>query len=472
MIPINLSKPIALSILVFLTFNTPVIAFANSSAEVAPAPATSDENTIDDFHQVLQSLAETVELSAVLTGETEQQRMVGAFLGQLQQVGPGELEALLPDLPPLNELQTQLDDAQTVLEAAVLEGSAFSATAAPLFESGSGEIIFPEPDASIDACNNIPTEVGFSLLTSWQIVNDVLVAMKWGCIQTTLGENAAELCSPSNIATDLAKFGYKGAELCLKEQRDAYLNAILGTDENIANYLSDFADTTVESLATQDSVNTLQEEVTDANTKLSTLANTLSADFSSTESNLSVALDDLDSLTFNLNNLIAISDDIQFRSQVNQVDIEDAQLRAADVQESAEEIREETQALITSLSLLENSLQGIVADINSELTAQTQAALATALADASSNVIRFKAPAAAGGALEQAREIVIQAILAFTSLGADTSTAQALLVQGDQAYNQADYFNAYDFFAQAYQSLITVNTASAKSPIALIRSGQ
>ncbi len=434
---------------------------------VTTAPTLVSGNSVEEFQQLLLTLAETLELSAQYSGSIEQLQVIDQLIGQVMLMDISQLELLIQNLPPLADLQTRAVAAQQALEISIAQAQSVP-TAPAIRSSGSGEIEFPNPETllvipgtSAQPCQNIPAELGFSLITAWGIVSEVLAAMKWSCVQTILGENAAELCAPTNIATDLARFAYLGVQFCLKEQRDAYLDAILDTEGNIANYLNDFFDVTVASRASQDSVDMLQQDIDDVNNSLANLQSDLSADFSTTESALDTTLADLNSLTLDLDNLAAITDDIQFRSQVNQVDIEDAQLRAADVQEAAAEIRDDTQSLIALISTLQVSQDDINDDIGAGLDRQTQTALSDALANPDSNVIRFKAPASLGGELEATREVVIQAIIAFGNIGAKTTTAQALLVQGDQAYNQQDYLLAYNLFAQAYQSL-TANVAPAK----------
>ncbi len=425
-------------------------------------------NTVDGFQQLMLTLTETLELTVQYTGSVEQQAFLDQLNSEIMLMDISQLELMIQNLPSIEILQARALQAQQALETSITLAQDFPTIPITRNSSESGEIEFPNPqvDAIVPGtdfrpCQNIPSELGFSLITAWGIVAEVLAGMKWSCVQTIAGENAAELCSPANIATDAAKFSSLAVDFCLQEQRDAYLQAILDTETNIADYLNEYIDTTVASRATQDSVDILQGDVDDVNAKLSVVQSSLNSDFTGTENSLNNVISDLDVLTADLTSLTAIVDDIRFRSQVNQVDIEDAQLRAADAQQQATEIREDTQVMIASLSTFQSSLDDISNSIQSGLTQQTQAALSDALADPDSNIIRFKAPASVGGELEQAREVVIRAIVAFNNIGAKTTTAQSLLAQGDAAYNQQNYLAAYDLFSQAYQAL-TANTAPVK----------
>jgi len=80
--------------------------------------------------------------------------------------------------------------------------------------------------------------------------------------------------------------------------------------------------------------------------------------------------------------------------------------------------------------------------------------IAAALSNPDYTIADYLLPAMAGGQLETAREVVIRAINAVTTLGAGKTTAALnFLAQGDQAYNAQNYASDYGFFAQAYQAL-------------------
>ena len=69
-------------------------------------------------------------------------------------------------------------------------------------------------------------------------------------------------------------------------------------------------------------------------------------------------------------------------------------------------------------------------------------------------VAGFALPASAGGSLEQAREVLIEALSALQSLAqGDTVSASAHLAAGDQHYNAGRYPDAWREFAAAYRAL-------------------
>ncbi|MCG8464768.1 MAG: hypothetical protein MI750_07950 [Xanthomonadales bacterium] len=324
---------------------------------------------------------------------------------------------------------------------------------APVSPGGVRTIEFPDPETSIAACASISASEGLGLLIEVFTIKEILTAATWECLETVLGENDASACTLANIINETAEAEYRAAEACLTEQRDSYLDAILETEENIADHLSDFVDATTSSRASQSSLDDAQDDLNTAVDDLDTLQSTLESDLISIESDLDESLDDLTALASDLNSLAAMAADIQFRAQVNQVDIEDADERAADVQESTVEIRDDTQQAISDLTTFQSQLDTLNTVNDDGLAQQQRSALVAALADSTLQIIRFQLPASTGGALEESREVVSQTIQAFALIGNDISTAQSLFDQGDQAFNSQDYLGAYRFYAQAYQSL-------------------
>ncbi len=405
-----------------------------------PVPAQQSEG----YRELLLRSLQTLEQATLMSGNLATLEEIQSLQIEVQLIDAQTLELMAASAPPLELLQDRLTRAEELMEIAIAETQSGGNTRT---------IEFPDPEPSVAACSLVNATGTFAIFDVWSVVREILAATRWVCIQEIAGFNSAEDCTVESVLENFYKFSYLAATSCLEEQRDAYLEAILETDENIADHLSDFVDATTSSRASQDSVDDVQTDVTTNIGLLDNLETSLSSDLTSIEDELSTVLADLDDLADDATDLASITDDIQFRVQENQVDVEDAQTRAADAQETAEEIRTDTQSIISSLTDLQTSLDSIELQLTGSLMQSSKAALVVALADPESQVVRFQLPQSAGGELELAREVVIATITAYGNLGANTDTALSILADGDVAYNQQDYLTAYRLFALAYQSL-------------------
>ncbi|GAB4194755.1 MAG: hypothetical protein Tsb002_26600 [Wenzhouxiangellaceae bacterium] len=415
----------------------------SNNADTAPLVLTDAQP--EAYRQLLLQIIDNIDQVSLLTGREETRWTLQRIRTRIDVLEPEHLARLIQQAPPLAQLQERLQQSQNLLATTVLRHSDGNDIRG---------IDFPEPETTVAACSSVESTFAFVLFAEWGVIKEILAALRWVCLDEVAGLNSAEDCTVENVLVNAAELEYLAADACLKEQRDAYLEAILETDENIANYLSDFVDATTSSRASQDTLDDIQSDVSDSLSSLDTLESSLDDDLDSIESDLNEVQDDLDNLGSELNTLTAVADDIQFRVQENQVDIEDAQTRAADAQATAEEIRSDTQTIISDLSDLQSAVDSLDSDVSGALTQATKAALVAALADPRVRVIRFMLPESVGGELEGSREIVVQTLLAFDQVGAKTTTARDLLSQGDLAYNQQNYLVAYQFFAQAYQALL------------------
>lgn len=397
------------------------------------------------YREVLLEILDMLDQVSLFTGREDARVTVMQLHERIIQLDAARLQRVVEQAPPLSVLQERLMQSRNLLRVAVARDTTGNDTRT---------IDFPEPETTVAACSLVESTFAFILFSEWGVIREILAALRWVCLDEVAGLNSAESCTVENILNTAAELEYFAAEACLQEQRDAYLEAILETDENIADHLSEFVDATTSSRASQDSIDDVQSDVTTNQGLLDDVQSSLETDFSSIENDLNSVLDDLDTLAGDVTLLASVTDDIQFRAQENQVDIEDAQTRAADARETAEEIRTDTQSIITAVSVLQSSLDNMDNELSAVLAQTNKAALVAALANPDSRIIRFMLPQSAGGELETARELVIQAILAFADVGAKTTTAHVLLTQGDNAYNQQDYFVAYSFFAQSYQALL------------------
>ncbi len=412
-----------------LIFAGSIITF-NSSAQSAP-----------EYRQVLFDVVSLLQQASSTTIPLYDQALIELIKLEVEQLSDEQILALFANSIPLDELEQLVARGQ-------LDVSAFTSIALRTID-------IPEIDVEPSSCASTTAATYFALLATQKVLKGIFSALKFECQQTLLGENGALAClAPALLvidaetATDLAQF-------CRDEQRAAKGEAILELDRNIGEHLNEFVDdTTTSSRATQDSLDDVQADVATAMTDIDSIQSELDDGFSTIQSDISNTLADLSALTIDLTDLIALASDIQFRVQVNQVDIEDVQTRTADLQESTDEIRTDTQSIIDDVSALQTSADLVLANLDNGFDQINQDAIAAALSNPDVAVAEYALPEAAGGQLETAREIVIQAILALDSLGlGDTSAALVLLAQADQAYNSQDYVTAYSLFALAYQSL-------------------
>jgi predicted nucleic acid-binding Zn-ribbon protein len=298
------------------------------------------------------------------------------------------------------------------------------------------------------------------MFEAWSISKSVLAAAKWPCIQTTVGANGAALCTALSVETEATETEYELESFCLGAQRDATMTAVAQTQQNVADFLNERADVTVTSRATQISLDALQATLDSLQTRLNNLRDAMVGDDGAIEQGLDDILDDATRLAAQL---AALADDIQnirFRVEVTQVNIIDAQDRLADVQGQAIELAEEVTQLRTHLQTIHSGLTTAQSAQQTAAREQRDRSLAAALGDPDRVVIRYRLPVANGGELERSREILIRALISYEALGADTAAARALLLSGDNAYNQGQPLDAYDFFARAYRLLLGTQTTT------------
>lgn len=418
------------------------------------ANSQTDDSGPEAYRQVILQSLDILDQATLLNGNEIDRSALQQLYSRIQLMDAPSLELLAANGPPLSVLQARQQQSMELLQVAMAEQQNGAATRT---------IEFPTPQTSISLCETVTSTGTFVVFDIWAVIREILSATRWVCVQELAGFNAAEDCTVESVLDKFYEFEYLALDACLAEQRDAYLDTILETDENIADHLSDFVDATVSSLGSQDSVDDVQSDVTSNLSLLDDLDTSLSADLSSIEDDLGDVLDDLDTLSTDAISLASLASDIQFRVQENQVDVEDAQTSAAAAQSTAEEIRTDTQSIISDLTDLQSNVDSLQDAISATLAQSFKAAMVAVLANPDGGVIRYQLPASSGGELENIRELVIQTISAFDSLGIKVTGAQALLSQGDAAYNQQEYLTAYDFFAQAYQSLTDSGMATART---------
>ncbi len=406
-----------------------------------------------EYRSAYTDLIELIELSSELSGRTELLDSAAHVQSQLQSLSDDELLALNAGDDSLVELQQLINTyhdeiihlLQTPLPPAVNTRAA-----------DDGGIDIPNVNVEPGFCDYATGAIAFSELAVSKLAGAALAAKEFTCLESVDGVNGALLCVVLSFAKNTADLLYENAKFCRDQQRAAKGETSLELTQNIGRYLNIFVDdVTTSSRATQDSVDDLQTDVDTSMTSISSIQDELDTGFTTIDANLDTSLSDLDTLLADMTDLASIAADIQLRVQENQIDIEDVQTTTADLQESTEEIRTDTQSIISSVASIQDDLDSVSSDLNSGYGQVNQDTIAAALTRPGFVVPEYALPAAAGGQLETAREIVIQAVLALQNLNlGDTGTALSLVALGDVAYNNSEYLTAYELFAQAYQSLV------------------
>ena len=409
-------------------------------------PRTGLSQTADEYRETLFDVIGLLDQVSVIDGFQVNDHSINLAIAELIQLTDEEIQDLFVDALPLPELERLIENAQAEIDTYYAQIAQRSS------------IDIPDVDVDPSFCASTTGAQYFVALAIEKAVKAIFAALKFECLQEVLGENSALLCVAAAVEVLLAEETTEFAQFCRDEIRAAKGRAILELDQNIGAYLNEFVDdTTTSSRATQDSVDDLQVDVTTTLSDIDSVQSDLDAGFTTLDSDLNTALTDLTALADDLTDLIAAAADIQFRTQENQVDIEDVQTSTADLQSTTDEIRTDTQSIIGLVADLQASTDDLINSIDGSFAQLQDDAIAAVLANPDAAAAEYALPQSAGGQLEIAREVVIQAVNDLQSLGlGNTSAALQLISQGDQAYNTQNYVAAYNAFAEAYRVLTTV----------------
>jgi len=323
-----------------------------------------------------------------------------------------------------------------------------------------GTIDIPTPETDIGFCISVTGLVVGIAQATYQTLNAVISAAEYTCLQQVAAESASIACTVLEIAAVSAEFVYREGDFCRDETRAAKGEAILQLDRNVGAFFNDAINQNImSSRATQNSVDIVTTDTLIASGEITDIQDIVDSNFITINNDLNLTLAQLANLSNSLTDLISESGDIRFRSEVNQVNIEDIQTRTADLQESGDDIRQDTQNLITASDALQTSINNLSNAVTTEFAQINRDEIARALTNPDYIVPAYVTPAAQGGQLEQAREVVIEAIQLINNISpGNTREALNLLIQGDMAYNNQNYLSAYTLFAQAYQAIGPVST--------------
>jgi hypothetical protein len=295
-----------------------------------------------------------------------------------------------------------------------------------------------------------PIDVELILATKF-IADEAMAVAKWACLESVLGENTADVCTVLEVNAVAYEALYKFSEFCLKNQSYSENTAMFTIVKDIGGDLNSFVDAKLSDQASQDSADLVQDGLDNANENMDEF-------FPSLDTSLITTLDELDMVNVQLNDISSKADSLLFRTQVNQIEIETIEITASDIQERSEEIRDDTQSLISSNQSLLNQLLALHAQTQTmaKITIQEQIesilARSTAIAP-----ISFQTPASAGGQIESVREVLVSHLISISSLGGKVTVAQNLLSAGDADYNSGQFKSAYNNYSSAYKALQEVS---------------
>jgi hypothetical protein len=394
-------------------------------------------------------------------------RMVGEIQARLGQHAPGSRA----QLERAAQLYATLDDDQVDALAASLPESQLRAIvsqsrrllqASPV--SRGKDAVAVTPDVSPSFCNDYPAPVALAALATKLTTRFVIESLEFTCNESVPpGVNAALACEAPEIAAATAEIASKFADFCGGQQSAATNQAVLDTERSIGRHLEARLDVELSTRATQLSVDAANTAASSADAKVAEIRTQLDQDYAQIALQIADAIDDLSDLAGDVSEIQSRTDDIAFRVQAVQADVEDVQDRSADLQARAGELQDSLSASLALAALADAGAATLAAPIESAARQQRRDDLAAALGDADARISGFALPASAGGSLEEAREVLIEAILALQSLGqGDTAQALSLLAAGDQHYNAARYLDAWRQFGAAYRAL-DPHVAAARS---------
>jgi hypothetical protein len=301
------------------------------------------------------------------------------------------------------------------------------------------------------ACAGFNGDTVLLTLTNKFIADEILADSKWECLQTVLGENLAEGCTPLSIIVAVDDALFELGEFCRLNQNEAVTGNIFGNIRGISSDIFEYIDTEISDVNSQDQLNMTQDSTNHLNA-------TLNENLPVFESDLTQALSRLDQTNNQLNVIFAQAESILTRVQISQIEIENLAIISADAQQQAIEIRQDTQTLLISTANLIIQIAAINQEtqtkVKSAFTQQIEFALARS---AKAAPLHFQLPLALGGQLELVREKLINNISTVESLGGKTAAVRKLLLLGDQAFNSSQYSLAYNNYSDAYKALLEVS---------------
>ncbi|AVP99103.1 hypothetical protein C7S18_18865 [Ahniella affigens] len=350
----------------------------------------------------------------------------------------------------------QVDALQTSLTASqfhvlVTEAQRGLRASAP---AGAKNAIVAAPNVTPSFCTDYPAPVVYAALGTKLVTRHVIEAAEFTCHTSVLGFNTALGCEAPEIAAAAAEIASTLADFCGNQLSAASNTAMLETERSIGRHLNLQLDAPISTRASQVALDEAADAADSADTASAALQTQHAQDFVQLDAQLDDLVTDLAGLGQQLADIQSRTDELVFRVQATQVDIEDAQDRSADVQARATELNTVLNLARTQSSQLATNSATLASTIQASARQQRRDELGLALGDPIATAALFALPSSSGGRLEEAREVVIEAITALQSLGqGNTAAALVSLSTGDAHYNAGQYPEAWNWYATAYRQL-------------------
>jgi hypothetical protein len=298
-------------------------------------------------------------------------------------------------------------------------------------------------------CSGVTPESTKAALLAKEIGVGILAATKYTCTQGALVGNAASGCIALEIIAQAVKATYEFTEFCSRGEIYAFDFSVFEIMRNMIEHMNTFIDdTNVASRATVASTVLLQDSLDDANTSVNNAFPIINTD-------LNTALIGLNQNIENINTINAQASSLLQRLQFNQIEIENIAITSSDLKQISVETRADTQALITSLNNLQDSLnaQNQETQLLLKKTENSQIEYAMLGSSAKANLV-YQIPGFKGGLLDRTREILVTSLSAIETAGGNTVQARSLFVLGNSHYNNQQYKAAFAQYSLAYQALL------------------
>ncbi len=311
---------------------------------------------------------------------------------------------------------------------------------------------FPEAGRSIATCGawNHSATYGMSIVQG--VAGNVLAAINWVCEQSTGGFNTALLCAVPNAEYQGFASLVEVGSFCNEANEHDEQVELSHNIRTIGGYVGEQLD---EELGSRATVVQGQDAQQDTETIQSTLNAYFPVYFPAIEQRQEQQADQADVQNQHLTDVQSRLSALQQKQIVLLARLEDTNRRGADAQQQHTEIRNDTQQILPGLDSASGQVQQLNLNLDARLVKIRHLNLARQLAGLTSGRdFSHALPVFQGGQLERVREMVNESITMARAAGFDVSASVGRFAQGDQAYNQNHYSQAYADYAAAYQ-LIT-----------------
>lgn len=407
----------------------------------AGTPAAEPETDTAHYRTTLLELFDTAG-EILFVADPNSAEAIAASVDQLDQVTEEQFQTVFIESLPQEQLDQHLLDLAPHL-AAVRNLDEMDGIDIPT--------ITVEPSE----CESANPGVALGAQTVASIFEIIVGSQKFICLQEVLGENFALACTAFDIVRATASSVAQGENFCLAQKNLARNKAMLDLTQGIGEHLNTFVDeTTLTSRASQDALDAAQNDFNDIQSDTQDIQSSLDSGYAQLDAQTSALTMAIADLGNDLNGLASLLNDISFRSTVNLAFLDDASERVADLQERASDIQTDVETILTMVGSANETGSQLSTVLQNEWTRQQRDRIAADLGNTNANNPGHALPSSAGGELELAREIVINAIFGLQALGGvDTSEALSLVGAADDSYNTGQYAKAYLTLKQAYQSL-------------------